>query len=220
MVGYPQSERNFCHVGKPCFNRDNSEILSHVYAKRKTFICTTWTSFSSSARYCLLLLHKNEWFHASCIHENCSGQFLTPYFLLREILNLNLTFAVNVTLNLSYISLRKQPTLSDATAGFLAKWRLRNKRRNSILMTRHYPDLASPSDWLKKISHAARPIRSTTQIWVVTRQQYGISALVFQTSFRGETSGYVAKCRLFSQAKTIQYIPRGFWTILLFLDCP
>ena len=77
-------------------------------------------------------------------------------------------------------------------------------------MTRHYPDLGSASDWLKQISHAARPIRSTTQIWVVTRQQYGISALVFQTSFRGETSGDVAKCRLFSQAKTIQYIPRGF----------
>ena len=29
-----------------------------------------------------------------------------------------------------------------------------------------------------------RPIRSTTQIWEVTRQQYGISALVSQTSFR------------------------------------
>ena len=65
-------------------------------------------------------------------------------------------------------------------------------------MTRHYPDLGSASDWLNQISHAARPIRSTTQIWVVTRHQYGISALVPQTSFRRETSGYVAKCRLFS----------------------
>ena len=34
-------------------------------------------------------------------------------------------------------------------------------------MTRHYPDLGSTFDWLKQISHAARPIRSTTQIWVV-----------------------------------------------------
>ena len=67
-------------------------------------------------------------------------------------------------------------------------------------MTRHYPDLGSASDWLNQISHAARPIRSTTQIWVVTRHQYGISALVSQTSFGGETSGSVAKCRLFSQA--------------------
>jgi len=34
---------------------------------------------------------------------------------------------------------------------------------------------------------------------VVTHHQYGISALVSQTSFRGETSSGVAKCRLFSQ---------------------
>ena len=66
-------------------------------------------------------------------------------------------------------------------------------------MTRHYPDLGSASYRLNHISHAARPIRSTTQIWVVTRHQYGISALVSQTSFGGETSGSVAKCRLYSQ---------------------
>ena len=42
--------------------------------------------------------------------------------------------------------------------------------------------------------------RGTTQIWVVTRHQHGISALVSQKSFCGETSGSVAKCRLFSQA--------------------
>ena len=35
---------------------------------------------------------------------------------------------------------------------------------------------------------------------VVTRHQYGISALVSQTPFGGETSGSVAKCRLFSRA--------------------
>ena len=90
-------------------------------------------------------------------------------------------------------SLRKQLTFGDATTGFPAKWRLRNERRNSILMTCHYPDLGSASDWLNQISHAARPIRSTTQIWVVTRHQYGISALVSQTSFGGETNGSVAK---------------------------
>ena len=67
-------------------------------------------------------------------------------------------------------------------------------------MTRHYPDLGSASDWLNQISHAARPIKSITQIWVVTRHQYGISALVSQTSFGAETSGSVAKCRLFSKA--------------------
>ena len=70
-------------------------------------------------------------------------------------------------------------------------------------MTRHYPDLGNASDWLKQISQAARPIRSSTQIWVVTRHQCGISALASQTSFCGETVGGVAKCRLFSQAKLL-----------------
>ena len=55
-------------------------------------------------------------------------------------------------------------------------------------MTRHYRDLGSASDWLNQISHAARPTRNTTQIWEVTRHQYGISALVSQTSFGGETN--------------------------------
>ena len=70
-------------------------------------------------------------------------------------------------------------------------------------MTRHYPDLGSASDWLNRISQAARPIRSTTQIWVVTRHQYGISALISQTSFRGEISGGVTECRLFPQATAL-----------------
>ena len=53
-------------------------------------------------------------------------------------------------------------------------------------MARHYPDLGRASDWLKQISQAAR--KSSTQIWIVTRHQYEISALISQTSFRGETS--------------------------------
>ena len=70
-------------------------------------------------------------------------------------------------------------------------------------MTRYYPDLGDASDWLNQIFHSARPIRSSTQIWVVTRRQYGISALVSQTSFGGEGSGSIAKCRLFSQASVL-----------------
>ena len=54
-------------------------------------------------------------------------------------------------------------------------------------MTRHYPDPGSAYDWLKQIFLLAQPIRSTTQIWVVTRHQYEISELVSQTSFPGET---------------------------------
>ena len=60
----------------------------------------------------------------------------------------------------------KLPTFPDATFAFPTKWRL-NDSRNSILMTGHYPDLGSASDWLKPIF-----------------------------------SGRVAKCWLFSQART------------------
>ena len=93
-------------------------------------------------------------------------------------------------------TMRKQSTFADATTGFPAKWRLRNERRNSIMMTRHYPDQGSACDWSCRVGNLIQLIRSTTQI--CTRHQYGISALVCQTSFGGETSGSVAKCRLFS----------------------
>ena len=73
---------------------------------------------------------------------------------------------------------------------------LGNDCRNSILMTCHYPSLGSSSDWLKQ----NRPIRSTSQIWVVTPHQYGISGAVSLTSSREETNGDVSKCRLFLEA--------------------
>ena len=52
-----------------------------------------------------------------------------------------------------------------------------------------------------RVGNLTQPIRSTTQIWVVTRHQYVISALVTQTSFGGKTSGSVAKCRLFPRLR-------------------
>ena len=73
---------------------NNREIKIHVYAKRETWICTTWPSFFLNCRLLLLLLLKNKYFHASFIHKNCSGQFLFSYFLFWEILNLNPTLAV------------------------------------------------------------------------------------------------------------------------------
>ena len=36
------------------------------------------------------------------------------------------------------------------------------------------------SDWSCRVENFLQPIRSTTQIWVVTRHQYGISAFVSQ----------------------------------------
>ena len=84
---------------------------------------------------------------------------------------------------------------------------LKNERRNSTLITRYYPDLGIASNWSKQNFHAARQIRSASQIWVVTRDQYGISALVPNTLFGGEPSGDIAKCGLFSQANHTTCLP-------------
>ena len=84
-------------------------------------------------------------------------------------------------------NLRKPPT-------FPAKWRLRNKRRNSTLMTCLYSYLGLSC----LEGNLLQPIRSTNQIWVVTRHQYGIFAFIPQTSFH-----LVANSRLFSQVRSI-----------------
>ena len=49
----------------------------------------------------------------------------------------NNVFYLLLHLNSIKSSLRKQPTFRDPNTGFPAKWRLRNERRNSILMTCH-----------------------------------------------------------------------------------
>ena len=71
-------------------------------------------------------------------------------------------------------------------------------------MAPHYSDLGSNSDWSCRKGNLLQPIRSRIQV-LVTRHQYGISALVLQESFLGEISVLVAKCRLFTNAK---YVPR------------
>ena len=58
-------------------------------------------------------------------------------------------------------SLRKEPTFCDATSGLPAKLRLRNERRNTTLMTCHYLDLGSASDWL----HVPPPKWSPPSKW-------------------------------------------------------
>ena len=109
--------------------------------------------------------------------------------------------------------IRKKPTFRHANTGFPAKWRLGNERRNSILMTCHQPDLGSATDWSCRVGNLLQPIRSTTQIWVEMRHQYGISALVSEASFGGETIVGVAKCRLFSQA-TLEHACRRSFCLL------
>ena len=94
--------------------------------------------------------------------------------------------------------MRKQPTVCDATVQLVSPrddvwetgaeipywWRVTTQISGNVF------------NWMKQIFNQSEAL---TQIWVGTRHQYGISALVFQTSFRGETSGGVAKCpRFFS----------------------
>jgi len=102
------------------------------------------------------------------------------------------------------LSLARQTTFRDATTGFPGKGRLRNEHRNSILMTRHYPDLGSTSDCLCSKGNLLQPIRDTIQILVVTHHHNGVSALVSQTSFGWEASSGIVKCWLFSQARNAE----------------
>ena len=91
----------------------------------------------------------------------------------------------------SGICLMKQLTSHHATTGFHVKWCLRKKCRNSTLMKHH-----CTSDWMKQFSTNQKHY---SDLGNDTADQYGISALVSQMSFCGETSEGIAKCWLFSE---------------------
>ena len=61
------------------------------------------------------------------------------------------------------------------------------------MATCHYLDLGSASDWLKICFNQSEALPRSGHL-------YGVSMLGPQTSFLWETSGGVAKCRLYSQA--------------------
>ena len=82
-----------------------------------------------------------------------------------------------------------------------------------ILMTRHYPDPGCSSDWMD-----FQPIRSTAQIWVVTRHQYGISALVSLMSFRGQIRDGVAKCGVFPRLNMGRSVLVSFIMLVILLE--
>ena len=63
-----------------------------------------------------------------------------------------------------------------------------------------FSSFSIPLHWSWLVGNLLQPISSTSQIWVVTRHQFGISRLVSQTLFRGATSGGVEKSRLYSPA--------------------
>ena len=76
--------------------------------------------------------------------------------------------------------LRKQATFRDDTTGFPAKWRLRNERRNSILMTRHYPDLGSDTSSVRdfllrsflRCCYAGKPVVASQNVGSFLRLIY------------------------------------------------
>ena len=95
----------------------------------------------------------------------------------------------------------KETSWNSVTFGFeggkVVAW---EKSRHLVTL----PLVSPPSDWLVETNFPhGTTNQNTTQIWVVTRHQYGISTLVSQTSFGRETSGRVAKCQLFSQASKV-----------------
>ena len=116
----------------------------------------------------------------------------------------------------SFTSLRKQPTFGDATTDFPAKWRLRNERRNSILMTRHYPDLGSTSDWSCRVGNLIQLIRSSTAKHQVTSGP-GLKQITFRLKTRqalvNQTNGANNFGRISKNGKKV--IPRkvllSFW---------
>ena len=89
-------------------------------------------------------------------------------------------------------------------------------------MTRHYPDLGSASDWLNQLSHGQ------SEALPRSCHPYGISALVSQTLFGGETSGSVAIemsavfsaiQEVFVKVNSAQFNPSGFLSAK-FPACP
>ena len=80
---------------------------------------------------------------------------------------------INLVLVLYQRNVKKKPNKqTEKENGFksanisrppLVPRKMTSQHRNSTLMTRHYSDLGSASDWLRQISHAARPISTTAQ---------------------------------------------------------
>ena len=90
-------------------------------------------------------------------------------------------------LNIHVEQRRHQPGNEVATSPLDSPPKTSEKRALKF----HTGDASLPSsDWSCREGNLFLPIRSTTQFWLVTRHQYGSSAVVLQTS----TSGGVAKC--------------------------
>ena len=69
---------------------------------------------------------------------------------------------------------------TDHTSGhhhwFPLKWCLRNNHRNSILMTCHYPDLSSASDWMKQFFNQSEALPRSGW-WCIVSVEFLLSFL-------------------------------------------
>lgn len=77
-------------------------------------------------------------------------------------------------------------TCCGTTTGFPVKRCQRNVCRGSILMTYHYPDLGSASDWSYHKGKFVSTNQSTTQIREVTRHQYRFLHLFLRYHITGK----------------------------------
>ena len=113
-------------------------------------------------------------------------------------------FMYPITLSVAFDAgnLRKQPTFREVATCI-------EPSQNDVWVTSpefHTDDVSLPRSWecFWLVGIFFQPIRRTTKIWVVTRHQYGIFALVTQTPFWEGSSGDLAKRRLFSQATIVR----------------
>ena len=128
-------------------------------------------------------------------------------------MNWHLPFAVNLILNLYVTSLNKQKEILNTRKMNILHLalcpivhiivcensehfatpppRLKNHCRNSILMTRHYPDLGSAGFWL--VENLLHSNRSNSQIWIlichVTRTVRCFPWLTYHSSLKQPKSG-------------------------------
>ena len=109
--------------------------------------------------------------------------------------------------------LRKKPIFCNTPSGSPVKSHLRNEHKSPILMMCHYPDLGSDSDWSCCKGNLLQPIRSTTQIQVVTNHQYESLHSFLRCYFTGTPTvashiflGYLAR----RNQKDLKFPKKGF----------
>ena len=133
-------------------------IFFRTAVLRKLFDIRISYKHCNFSRACLLAKMASKTVTSSILPHSRGRMFSRGWFVHRQDQNWNRHRS----------SLRKhsQPTFRNITINFPAKLRLTNERWNSILMTRHYPDLGCASDWSCREGNLLQPVRSTTQIWV------------------------------------------------------